>query len=266
MRPRFTIRDLLWLTRITSAALIIAATSSAFYAIAADPPAAQTGILKGRFIYNGSAPEPAVVVPKINPQVFGKYRIIDESLLVPRMLGVQNIFIWVQSKDIPVPAPGKLDPVTVEFKEGRFAPHALAFQVPRELVLKNGDDSVACNFRGNLSESPAFNLMLPMQQRQRQLLIMDPERAPQPLESNLYPWVESWILPLGHPYFAVTDEGGQFKIENLPPGKWEFQVWHERNGFLETAEWKRGRFTLEIKPGENDLGVIKIDPKLLEKK
>src|SRR5215471_14848534 len=137
MRPSFSIRDFLWRPLAKAAALVVAIGLPASHALAADTPAKETGTLKGRFIYNGSAPDPAVIVPNVNPQAFGKYRIIDESLLVPRMLGVQNIFIWVQSKDIPVPAPGKLDPVTVEFKEGRFAPHALAFQVPRHLVVKN---------------------------------------------------------------------------------------------------------------------------------
>src|SRR5262249_40247148 len=111
MRLRFAIRDLLWLTLVV--AMAAASIVCPRQVIAADEPTHTTGTLKGRFIYNGSAPEPAVVV-------HDKYEIIDESLLVPRMLGVQNIFVWVQSKDIPVPAQGKLDPVTVEFKEGRF--------------------------------------------------------------------------------------------------------------------------------------------------
>jgi hypothetical protein len=80
------------------------------------------------------------------------------------------------------------------------------------------------------------------------------------LESTLYSWVRSWILPLPHPYFAVSDEAGEFQIENLPPGNWEFQVWHERTGNLGTPDWKSGRFTLEIKPGVKHLGFIKLDP------
>jgi len=258
MRFRFTIRDFRWLT------LVVVATSLAYCALAADTLVPETGTLKGRFIYNGSAPEPAVVVPRVNAQTFGRYCIIDESLLVPRMLGVQNIFIWVASKDIPIPKHDKLDAVTVEFKEGRFAPHALAFQTPRDLVLKNGEDAVACNFRDEFVKNQPFNLMLPMQ-AQVSVSIRESETIPACLRSNLYPWVQSWILPLPHQYFAVTNEGGEFKIENLPPGRWEFQVWHERKGNLETGDWKSGRFTLEIKPGENDLGIIKLDPKVFEK-
>jgi len=265
MRLRHTIRDLLWPTFVAATTFVVAAVSPAAYVFAADTPAPKTGVLKGRFLYDGPAPEPQVITPTKDTQAFSSYRIIDESLLVPRILGIQNIFIWVRSKDIPVPAHDKLDPVTVEFKEGRFAPHALAFQVPRDLILKNSEPAIACNIKGDLSNNPGFNYLLPMQ-RQISVGIRDSETIPTRLQDNVHPWVQSWILPLEHPYFAVSNEGGEFKIENLPPGKWEFQVWHERTGNLETPDWKRGRFSREITPGENDLGVIKLDPKGFDKR
>jgi hypothetical protein len=263
MRLRFAIRNLLVPTFVAGTTFVVAAISPAAYVLADDTPAPNTAALKGRFLYDGPAPEPQVITPTKDKQAFSNYRIIDESLLVPRILGIQNIFIWVRGKDIPVPAPGKLDPVTVEFKEGRFSPHALAFQVPRELILKNGEPAIACNIKGDLSNNPGFNHLLPMQQ-QISVRIRQSETTPTRLQDNLHPWAQSWILPLSHPYFSVTNEGGEFKIESLLPGTWEFQVWHERTGNLETADWKRGRFSLEIKPGENDLGVIKLDPKTFD--
>ena len=43
----------------------------------------------------------------------------------------------------------------------------------------------------------------------------------------------AYILTLDHPFMAVTDESGRFSIPNLPVGKHEFVVWHERAGYLE---------------------------------
>ena len=43
-------------------------------------------------------------------------------------------------------------------------------------------------------------------------------------------------------------------------GGLEFQVWHERVGYIETPAWPRGRFEVEIRPGGNDLGTIKLAP------
>ena len=35
---------------------------------------------------------------------------------------------------------------------------------------------------------------------------------------------------MDHPYFAVTNEKGQFKIEGLPQGEYTLEAWHEVYG------------------------------------
>jgi hypothetical protein len=39
-----------------------------------------------------------------------------------------------------------------------------------------------------------------------------------------------WVWVLEHPYGAVTDDKGAFKIENVPAGKHKLKVWHEKLG------------------------------------
>src|SRR5258708_11342366 len=40
--------------------------------------------------------------------------------------------------------------------------------------------------------------------------------------------MKAYHFPIDHPYVAVTDKDGKFKIEGLPAGKHSFNVWHER--------------------------------------
>jgi hypothetical protein len=42
--------------------------------------------------------------------------------------------------------------------------------------------------------------------------------------------MESFIGVTSHPYHAVTASGGSFSLENLPPGEYEIEAWHERYG------------------------------------
>ncbi len=61
------------------------------------------------------------------------------------------------------------------------------------------------------------------------------EFIPTPVNCDLHPHMKAYWLIMDHPYMAVTDAEGKFKIENLPAGKYDFTVWHERVGYIEKA-------------------------------
>jgi plastocyanin len=46
------------------------------------------------------------------------------------------------------------------------------------------------------------------------------------IHSHMY----ATILVLDHPYFAVPDENGSFRLPDLPPGRYTIVGWHERVG------------------------------------
>jgi hypothetical protein len=39
--------------------------------------------------------------------------------------------------------------------------------------------------------------------------------------------MSGFILVFAHPYFALTDEGGRYRLERVPPGEYRLVVWHE---------------------------------------
>ena len=50
------------------------------------------------------------------------------------------------------------------------------------------------------------------------------------VKCNIHPWMRSYIAVFKHPYFAVTGKGGKFELNNLPPGNYTIQAWHEKLG------------------------------------
>jgi hypothetical protein len=42
-----------------------------------------------------------------------------------------------------------------------------------------------------------------------------------------HPWTRGYIAVFDHPYFAVTEANGSFKIDSLPPGSYRAMIWHE---------------------------------------
>jgi hypothetical protein len=92
------------------------------------------------------------------------------------------------------------------------------------------------------------------------------QSLPVPIACNYHPWERAYILPRDNPYYATSDVTGVFRIAGLPIGKWEFQAWHERAGYLSTPQWPKGRFEVEIRPEANDLGTIVFAPSKFEGK
>jgi len=44
-----------------------------------------------------------------------------------------------------------------------------------------------------------------------------------------HPWTRAYIAVIDHPYFAVTEGNGSFKIDSLPPGSYKLMVWRDAN-------------------------------------
>ena len=40
-------------------------------------------------------------------------------------------------------------------------------------------------------------------------------------------WMNAEIMVVSHPYYAVTDERGEFELTDVPPGQYEIVAWHE---------------------------------------
>ena len=62
------------------------------------------------------------------------------------------------------------------------------------------------------------------------------------IKCDVHPWMKSWVLVQNHPFFAVTDENGNYNIDNIPPGTYEVIAWQEKfkmkRSILKTVEIK----------------------------
>lgn len=53
------------------------------------------------------------------------------------------------------------------------------------------------------------------------------------LRCGLHPWMYAFVVVAPHTYYAVTDEEGRFKLENVPAGNYHLRIWHEQLGEVE---------------------------------
>lgn len=113
-------------------------------------------------------------------------------------------------------------------KNCQFSPHVLGLRVRQPFMIVNADPTTH-NTHAIPRNNPEWNLSLapgappfPKFFRRPELLI--------PVKDNQHPWERAYIGVVDHPFFAVTDEQGNYEIRGLPPGKYKLVIWHEMLG------------------------------------
>jgi hypothetical protein len=121
-------------------------------------------------------------------------------------------------------------------------------QVLTGQVLRVTNDSpVACNVRVDGGpENPGGNwLVVPKGDVKMELR---PDRRPVMLYDSIHPWMRGVAWVFDHPYAAVTDRTGSYRIRNVPAGvPLRLIAWHEETGYL----YGRDGFRVELKDGDN---------------
>ncbi len=158
------------------------------------------------------------------------------------------------------------DKVILDNKNCRFDPHVEVVRLSQTLMLHNSDPT---GHNSNLSPliNPAINPVLAAGGEPVPYKFTSEEAVPVKVGCNIHPWMGAYIVARKDPYAAVTDKDGNFTIKDLPAGKTlEFRLWQESAGYLKTAKYKggkadtKGTIKVMIKPGENNLGDIKVSP------
>ena len=106
-----------------------------------------------------------------------------------------------------------------------FSPHVLPIVVGTTVEWPNYDDIYHNVF--SMSDAKQFDLGLYKGDPPGKRVTFDkPGRVD--VFCSIHENMHCIILVLENPYFAVTDEDGNFKIRGVPPGTYKLKAWHER--------------------------------------
>ncbi len=192
------------------------------------------GTFRGRITVNGEAPKLTALVPQgkeMKDTICSVNAVDDESIIVGNDGGLKNVYVYlrrVPNVDVPPPP---TDEILVDQKGCKFIPHAMVCRKGQPIKLLNSDP-VGHNVKIS-SNSLIFNQILgegdsAVVQYDRE------EKLPIAVGCDIHAWMQVYQLPLEHPWFALTGDDGSFVIENVPAGKMEIVVWHEK-AFIERA-------------------------------
>ncbi|MFM8217602.1 MAG: hypothetical protein ACKOJF_01615, partial [Planctomycetaceae bacterium] len=157
----------------------------------------------------------------------------DESLVVGANKGIANVFIFLAKAPPGYKAEVPKKEVTFEQKGCRFVPHSLLVQVGQTVKILSRDPIPHSPLPFPL-KNPRFSQSIsPVDRNGGELKYTQAEKLPIEVKCDFHAWMKAYHLILDHPFMAVTDVEGKFEIKNLPAGKHEFIVWHERKGYPE---------------------------------
>ncbi|MEK6249742.1 MAG: hypothetical protein N2C12_16280 [Planctomycetales bacterium] len=236
---------------------------------------ASWGTLRGRFVYDGEAPQRNKIDISANPEYCGRHGLEEEKLVVDDDGGIADVMIWVRSKDVPVHEDyleSASEPVELNNKNCRFFPHVVAMQPGQQLRVTNSDP-VSHNTEIRFALNTPFNEQL-SPGATKEINVAKPETRPVEIKCGVHPWMSSYVLVKETPYAAVTGEDGSFEIKNLPAGvELEFQVFHPLAERITSVskentptEWRRGRFKMSLAEGDNDLKNLVVGPDQFSKR
>jgi plastocyanin len=148
-----------------------------------------------------------------------------------------NVFVYIKTGLEGNSFEPPKEVVVLDQRGCMFVPRVLALHTGQTLQVKNSD--------------PVSHNIHPVPQNNREWNQQQAPGAPDlsrrfarpevmiPIKCNVHSWMRSYIGVLAHPYFAVTNETGNFEWAVVPAGEYTVAAWHEAFGEI-TEQVKLG--------------------------
>jgi hypothetical protein len=134
--------------------------------------------------------------------------------------GAADTLIWLGGAppkgERPAPGPD----LELRQRDGVYSPRVQVAMRGSRLRLISADETA--NFK--VSGAMNFSVSLPKGKQEVRGL---GQFGLASFTSELHPDAAAYVWVLPHPYFAKTDDNGNFQLPPLPPGKYRIILWHE---------------------------------------
>jgi len=202
--------------------------------------AASAAEISGKIKLTGTPPPERPIVLDVACGKVQPNQIATRHYVVSPDKGLANVFVYVKEGAKAAPAPA--DKGTMLDQIGcQYTPYVIGVQAGQHFDVKNSDPllhnvhslpKVAGNKERNIGQP------VPMKSD----FVFDKQEVLIQFKCEVHPWMFAYVGVVEHPYFAVTDKDGSYKISGLPAGDYT----------LEFVHLKAGRQTQKITVGADD--------------
>jgi hypothetical protein len=188
-----------------------------------------SGTITGRVTFSGTPSKPESINMSKQPEcvkIYSSKPLMTEKVVPGPGNTLENVVVYIsagESEASPVPA----TPVNFDQQNCRYTTHVLAFRAGQDVNISNSD--------------PFGHNIHPLAKINREWNRIQPAGTPPfsysydkeefiPVKCNIHSWMQAYFVVLKTGHFAVTGQDGQFKLPELPPGKYTVTAWHEAYG------------------------------------
>ena len=185
------------------------------------------GAIAGVVKWSGPIPKiPKLPITK-NPEICDpeslKTRDLERLLINPDGNGVANTVVYLRGitkgKAFDLPEARE----QLNQKTCRYVPHIMIVPQGKPLKIESSDPVLHTVQMFGVSTN---NIPFPFQNQF--IPVMMNHNGVVELKCNAgHVWMNANVLVVKHPYYAVTDEHGAYKLSDVPPGEYEIVAWHE---------------------------------------
>lgn len=192
------------------------------------------GSITGKIVYEGDVP-PVLSKPidvSADPQCVHHSEgspVMNEILVLGENKEMANIVVKVikglPEKEWPMPE----EPHKMTQEGCKYSPHVNVVRQGQTVYVMNPDQifhNVNCAPKVNKPQNRA----MPGNVRVIEFVFDKMEPEPFRFKCDVHPWMGAWCDIVDNPFYDVTEKDGLYTIDNLEPGEYEIQAWHERLG------------------------------------
>ncbi len=206
------------------------------------------GTITGTVKFDGDVPERKQLKVESDQETCGQHNILSESLVVSKdTKGVKNVIVSIEDIEKGKKLLPSSNPV-LDQKDCVFLPHVVAIPAGATIDILNSD-KIMHNVHSYAIKNSPFNEGVSGGGKLPKKFDF-PEVVP--VKCDVHKWMSGFIVVKGNPYFAVTDDNGNFKIDNVPAGAYKLQAWQETLGKqvkdVTVEAGKEAKADFELKP------------------
>ena len=159
----------------------------------------------------------------------------------------KNVIVWI--KDAKYEGELSSESAVIDQIGCMYTPHVNVFTTNQKVLIKNSDKTLH-NVNSQSKVNDSFNFAQPAGVPPVEKTFPAVE-DPFFIKCDVHGWMKAWVMSLDHPYFAITDENGNYKIENVPPGDYELVFWQEKLSNLPKKKYEISSNTISITVSES---------------